>query len=280
VPDLERIQQLTPGTLQQQWYEDGIAVDPGTVTIGITRWDGTILVAAGTGTSGAGTNPRTFSLTTTHTALLDRLTVTWTSSGKGTLVSYLEIAGGFVFALSELTAVKPANLTWTTAQMVAMRTTVEQAIEEEYGTALVPRYTRETVSGTGYSDATLTLRGPIRAIRDVVVAGTALTAGQLAVLAFEDAWLSGYTWPLGAGNVTVGYEYGLSYPPPRVRQAAVLLARSWLVRGPVDDRALGAASPDGGFSFGLATPGRGGSLFGLPELDAVVLGSPYRIGVA
>jgi hypothetical protein len=161
-----------------------------------------------------------------------------------------------------------------------MRTTVEQAIEEEYGTALVPRYTRETVSGTGYSDATLTLRGPIRAIRDVVVAGTALTAGQLAVLAFEDAWLSGYTWPLGAGNVTVGYEYGLSYPPPRVRQAAVLLARSWLVRGPVDDRALGAASPDGGFSFGLATPGRGGSLFGLPELDAVVLGSPYRIGVA
>jgi hypothetical protein len=54
VPDVERILQLTPGTLSQQWYEDGAAVDPGTVTVGITRADGTTLVAAGTGTTGRG----------------------------------------------------------------------------------------------------------------------------------------------------------------------------------------------------------------------------------
>jgi hypothetical protein len=49
MPDLERIQKLTPGTLSQQWTEDGAVVDPGTVTIGITKADGTVLVAAGHG---------------------------------------------------------------------------------------------------------------------------------------------------------------------------------------------------------------------------------------
>jgi 20S proteasome alpha/beta subunit len=58
MPDLERIGQLTPGSLSQQWYEDGSAVDPGTVTVGITRADGTVLVAAGTATTGTGTAAR------------------------------------------------------------------------------------------------------------------------------------------------------------------------------------------------------------------------------
>jgi hypothetical protein len=55
---------------------------------------------------------------------------------------------------------------------------------------------------------------------------------------------------------------------------AIRLARQWLVNGPIDDRALGAASPDGNFSFGLATPGRNGSIFGLPDLDAAILSFP------
>lgn len=278
MPELERILQNTPGTLSQTWYEDGVAVDPGTVTIGITRWDGTILVAAGTATTGTGTSPRNYSLTTAQTALLDRLTVTWTSSSKGTLVSYVEVAGGFLFTLQELAAVKPSNQTWTAATMADMRTTVEQAVEEEYGTALVPRYRLETFSGD--STDVLRLRGPILDVRSITVSGTALDAGTLDLLYINDSFLTGYTWPWGSGNVTVGYEYGLAFPPQRVRQAAIRLARTWLVSGPVDDRALGAASPDGSFSFGLATPGRNGSVFGLPELDQIVMSSPYRVGVA
>jgi hypothetical protein len=43
--------------------------------------------------------------------------VTWTSSAKGTLVSYLEVTGGYLFSLPELIAVKPPNQTWTTAQL-------------------------------------------------------------------------------------------------------------------------------------------------------------------
>jgi hypothetical protein len=106
MPDLERIGQLTPGTLSQQWYEDGAVVDPGSVTVGITRADGTVLVAAGAATTGSGTGARTYNLTTTHTALLDRLTVTWTSTLKGTLLSYVEVVGGFWFSLAELRAIR------------------------------------------------------------------------------------------------------------------------------------------------------------------------------
>src|SRR5690349_811749 len=111
MPDLERILQGTPGTLSQQWTEDGAPADPGTVTISVTRADGTVLVAVGTGTSGSGTNPRTFQLTTTHTALLDTLTVTWTSTTKGTLTSYLEVVGGFHFGLGDLRGLSPLDQT-------------------------------------------------------------------------------------------------------------------------------------------------------------------------
>jgi hypothetical protein len=148
MPDLERIGQLTPGTLSQQWYEDGAVVDPGTVTVGITRADGTVLVAAGTATTGSGTGARTYNLTTTHTALLDRLTVTWTSTLKGTLLSYVEVVGGFWFSLAELRAIRGLTDTtdYPTSDLAAMRTTVEDAIEEYTG-ALVPRYAYQTVSG-------------------------------------------------------------------------------------------------------------------------------------
>ena len=275
--DLERILQLTPGTLSQQWYEDGAAVDPGTVTIGITSADGTVIVTAGTGTTGAGSNPRTYSLTTTHTALLDRFTVTWTSTSKGTLVSYVEVVGDFVFTLAELSALKPGNLTWSASTMAEMRTTVEQSVEDEYGTALVPRYRYETLSG--HPNEALKLRAPVRAIRSASVNGVALDQSALDGLYVTGGYVTGYQWAYGIGNVVVGYEYGLDDPPRRMRQAALRLARQWLVSGPVDDRALGAVSPDGNFSFGLATPGRGGSIFGLPDLDAAIHASPYRVGV-
>src|SRR5690349_8723938 len=101
MPELERILRGTPGTLSKQWYEDGVPVDPGTVTVEITRADGTSLVAAGAATTGSGSTPRAFALTTTHTALLDRLTVTWTSTAKGTLTSVVEVVGGYLFNLAE-----------------------------------------------------------------------------------------------------------------------------------------------------------------------------------
>jgi hypothetical protein len=210
--------------------------------------------------------------------------VTWTSTSKGTLTGYLEVVGGFLFSLSEARALAPLDDTtkYPTAALVAMRTTVEEAIELEYGTALVPRYTLEP---RRMRDGRVVTRSPLRALRSLsyTSAGvtTAYTSQQLAALTLEDWAITGaWGWGCRTSQVTVGYEFGLDTPPGRLRQAAVRLARQWLVSGPVDDRALGAASPDGNFSFGLATPGRGGSVFGLPDLDPIVMSSPYRVMVA
>lgn len=287
MPELERIQQNTPGTLSQQWYEDGAAVDPGTVTVGITRADGTTLVAAGTATTGSGSGVRTYNLTTTHTALLDRLTVTWTSTLKGSQVTYVEVVGGFLFSISQARQLAPLNnaTTYTTARIVEARTLAEQTIEDACGRAFVPRYTRETLSGSGTTDLMLS-QPDLRSVRSVTVTtsgvGTAYTSPELALLAVNPSGLvyGPSSWTAGTGNITVGYEHGSSYPPARVSQAALILARSWLVSGPVDNRALGQASPDGSFSFGLATPGRNGSYVGIPEVDAVIDQYSLRVGVA
>jgi hypothetical protein len=268
MPDLERVQQNTPTTLSHQWYESGAAVDPGTVTLGITRADGTELVAPGASTSGTGTSPRTYNLTTTHTALLDKLKVTWTSTLKGTLVSYVEVVGGFLFTIAQLTAIKPGSQTWTTAQMEEKRIEVEQAIEDQAGVAFVPRYSYETFDGPG--SLSILLKPRTRVIRSATIAGTAVSADELAELTYVAAGSTyGVTWTFGYGNVTIGYEHGYDNPPGRIKNAALMLAKSELVQGPVDDRAATFSSADGG-TYGLVVAGRGGSHFGLPYVDTAV----------
>lgn len=282
MPELERILQNTPGTLSQQWYEDGAAVDPGTVTLGITRADGTTLLAAGTGTSGTGSNPRTYSLNTTQTALLDRFTVTWTSTSKGTLVSYVEVVGGFLFSLSELSAeVTGSTATYTAAEKAAARLYAETQLEQACGVAFVPRYELETLSGSGTS--TLVLKWPrVRAVRSVVWTyngvETALTSGDLSLLMRSSSgFVSGYSWTAGY-DWRIGYEHGHDFPSPGASEAALVLAKHKLIRGPIDERATQRPSEFG--PVNLATPGMFGSLFGIRVVDAFVTANNMNVGVA
>ena len=91
--------------------------------------------------------------------------------------------------------------------------------------------------------------------------------------------LYGYTWSAGYGNGVVGYEHGYDRPPERIRRAALLLAKAWLVAGPVDDRAATFSSADGG-TYGLVVEGRGSSPFGIPAVDAAVQEYSLTVGVA
>jgi hypothetical protein len=284
VADIERILQSTPGTLSQQWYEDGAAVNPGTVTVGITRADGTDLVASGAGTTGSGSSARTYSLTTTHTALLDSLTVTWTSTLKGTLVSRVEVVGGFLFSISDARAIAPLNnaVTYSTESIADMRTTVETAIENACGVAFVPRYTHETVSGNGSRE--IMLRPVPRVIRSVTADGSAFSAGDLALISMGitgSMYSSGQSWAAGTNNVVVGYEHGYGVVPPEVKRAALILAKMWLVgqRSPIDDRAATFNATEGG-TYSLVVPGRNGSYFGQPDVDAVIDRYSLKTGLA
>jgi hypothetical protein len=283
---LERILQNSNQTIGQPFHEDGVIVDPGTVTVTITREDGTV-IAADQATSGSGAAVRSVNLTAaTHTGLLDRLRLDWDSATKGTLTSYVEVVGGFLFSLAQLTALKPSAQTWTAEQMADTRTLVETALERACSRAFVPRYTRETLSGTGTTD--LNLSWPdLRAIRDVTVTtagvATAYTEAQLALLAVNPSGLAYNTsyWTAGTANVTVGYEHGLTSPPPEVTRAALILARSWLgnQNRPIDDRAITFNATEGG-TYSLAVPGRNGSHFGMPDVDSVVDRWNMAVGVA
>lgn len=288
---MDRVQQGLARTVYVDISRNGVAENPSpdTATVTVTRQStGAVLYTdAATADIDDPAGRFGFTLSPTDTALLDTLYLDWTvtvDSVEQTVRTIVEIAGGFLFTLQQLLAIKPNqnNLTWDTDELVAVRTLVEQTIEDACERAFVPRYRQETLDGTG--SATLLLSRPdLRAIRSVTSDGTDYTSGQLADLALRPSGLvynSGGWWTRGTGNLTVGYEHGTDYPPARVTQAALILARSWLVKGPVDERALGVAAPDGGFSFGLATPGRNGSYVGIPEVDATIDAYSLHSGVA
>lgn len=268
---MERVLQATAVTVSETWYEDGTAVDPATVTLTVTRADGTAVVEDAA-TDGTGAAARTYDLTPADTALLDTLTLTWTSSTLGSLVSHVEIVGDFLFSLADARALAPLNntSTYSNAEIIAARTLAETALEDACGTAFVPRYSYETLSGAATEFAQLKRR-PIRAIRSVSVDDTALTSAQLAALAFSGRTVYRETdgFDLGFSNVTVGYEHGMDYPPPRASRACLLLARSFLVDSTISDRATSISNEDGVTTF-VVTQGVRGAAFNVPEANAVV----------
>lgn len=270
---MDRVLQHTGSTASVAFYEDGVAADPGAVTLDITRLDGTA-VATGTATSGSGTNPRTFNLNGgTHTTLLDTLRLDWISSTKGTLTTYVEVVGGFVFSTPELRALLPDETAYPTGALLAMRTVVEQAVEEACGIAFVPRYTTETFSGDGCTtlDARWPLAGMLSstniplvgAVRSATVNGAAVTSSDIVVDRFEFYYRQG--WRCGRRNITIGYEHGAQYPPDYLKRGALLQAKSWLISGPIDERAQTFAASDG-VTYGLLVAGASGRDFDIPEM--------------
>jgi hypothetical protein len=261
-----RVLQRTAATISSPILDGGgdipVALPPD-ATVTITRSDGTVLVSAGiAGVIGDGSF--SYQLTPTDTALLDNLTVEWTNSAVGTTVSYVEIVGGFLFTVPEARKLPALGTQFSTADIIAMRNTVEDAIEGYTG-ALVPRFATDTLSGDGTFTRPL-LRPFVRSLRSVTLDGSAVSLTGLSV---AGGWLNGALWTAGYNNLTVGYEHGRDRPPERLRRAALLLAKTWLVASPVDDRASTFSSAEGG-TYSMVTAGVRGSLFGVPEVDAAV----------
>jgi len=275
---LDRIVRGTAATVLVTFQNDGVATDPvpATATVEILRDNGTVLVPAGTATvkPASTTGKFTYTLTPAQTALLDALTVKWTANLAGqsqTLTTHVEIAGGVLFSLAAARALRPLDNTTTypADKIAEYRTLAETALEDACGVAFVPRYARRTFGGSG-ADSLVMPYPRVSAIRSGKLDGTAFTGAELAtILPQPDGTLYWSTrWALGVGNYELIYEHGHPYPPPRVSRAALLLAKQWLVDGPIDNRATSMATEDGTFS--LVTPGIRGSVFGIPEVDAVV----------
>lgn len=182
------------------------------------------------------------------------------------------------FTVSEARMLAPLNdaTKFPAAVIDKMRITVEQSIEDACQVAFVPRETTEIVSGDGR--AKIMLQWPkVTAVNAISIDQYALSSAS-GIVGLPTGVIHRYGgWPAGFANISVRYIHGYPKPPLRVKRAAMLLTKYWLVNGPVDERAMSMSSEDG--TFALATPGMRGSEFGLPEVDRTVQLYSYRTGV-
>jgi hypothetical protein len=257
---------------------DGEPVAPtGAVTVGVTRSDGSTVVAAGTATGPGGTAAeRTVTLNAAAVADLDVLTATWTN-GDATWTTTAEVVGGFYAALADIRSADPAlaDTERNPARLlVAARRIVETEFEDICGRAFVPRFTVELLDGTGTD--TLNLSAPLlRRVRwarhsdgtPVGVNVASIPADPAGIAVRDD----GGVWPAGTRNIEVGFEHGYDRPPPDVRDAFIARLRDVVNRSRrgISERATTFTATEGG-TYGLAVAGRGGSITGLPDVDVVL----------
>jgi hypothetical protein len=290
---VERVQQGLAVTVYADFLRDGVGENPSpdSATVTVTRGStGTVLYTDAAAVDIDDPAGRFgFTLSPTDTALLDTLTLDWTvtfDDVEQTARTVVEVVGGFLFSVAEARALPPLNntATYSTDRILEYRTLAEQTIEDLCERAFVPRYRQETLDGSGTNGLMLS-RPDLRSIRSVATTSagvsTPYSVDDIALLALNPSGIVhsyGATWASGYSNITVGYEHGTDHPPARIKQAALLLARSWLVKGPIDDRATGQVVGD--VSFGLVVPGRNGSYTGLPEVDAAIDQYSLHTGVA
>lgn len=290
-----RVLKRTPETIQVQFESDGAASDPGSTTIGIVNDVGTTVVASGTATGGATTAPRTYALTSTHTASLDRLAATWTTTNYGAQVSYIEVVGAHLFSVSEAREFDPPTTVGTgalnsttnypTLLIEETRARITDEFERICGVSFVPRYDRAVVHGSGrayqHVYTSQTPRHPalyLSSIRNIEtldttdMTWTAFTADELAEVQIEEGGVirraSGEAFESGHGNIRVTYEYGLPVVPLAIKRAALTLCRYLLVPSNLSERTMQQSSQFG--SIQLATAGRYGDYYGIPSVDSVL----------
>ncbi len=265
---------------------DGEAVNAtGTLTVGVTRADGTLVLPAGTPTvKPAGTTGRyTVGLTAAQTATLDVLTATWADSATPTAARSTThlIVGGFMFSIADLRASEPGlddTGTFPSPLIIAARNKVEDEAEEICDRSFVPRFSQVTVDGTG-EDTIITGVSEIRTVRSIRIYDspgsatyTSFTAAQLAgVVASPDGQLrrtDGGVFDWGFGNVVVAVEHGLTEPRDDLREAAMIRCVDRIRRkdSQIPERAL-RYQRDDGFSFELDVPDE--FTTGIPAVDAV-----------
>jgi hypothetical protein len=277
---VQRVQQNTSTTIDLHMTRDGQPADPepATARVTITRDDGTVIVDNALANR-EGVGHFTYMLAAGQTAQLDWLTATWdlTVDGQPQYTSTrIEVVGGFLIGLGDLRNDRDLTnaTTYSTDALANARVYAEQEIERACGVAFVPRYTRDPIQLTVGG---VLLRPRVRALRRVSRAGVSLIDTSTVTwdpMGFLN--LSPRDVPTATGGssaVDIAYEHGWDAPPAAVSQAALILAKDYLVRGPRDDRAIQRATEDG--PVFIATPGFQGNRFGIPTVDAVV--DTYRL---
>lgn len=271
-------------------YNGANATPAGTITIGITRADGTQLVAAGTPVGGTTNNPRTYTLSAANNTELQRLTATWTDGTDGSVhTTLIDVVGAYYFSIDELRNFPSLNdaTKFPVEKLVEARRIAEELIELATGVAWVPRYEFQRVKGTGTTQ--LLIDWPqLRAVRGGKIFTSAdnfdsltqtdidsIAPNELPVANLSNGrfWIKTYVpWQ----NIEIEYEHGFDAPPADLKDAALQYARYWLLGDSkrISPRALDITNEMGTIRY--SQPGEGRPT-GIPDVDAVIMLHSRRI---
>lgn len=272
IPD--RIQLNQGGTCHAFWERDGYPWDPGTVTVTVTNDEGVALVTDASATKPDNGLPgeRTFLITPVLAGQLDSLTLAWTSeTDSSILTTKVDVCGGFLFSVAQARRLSPLGDTtnYPAQHILAARTLAEMALEDVCGVAFAPRYRRDHARIVSFGLLNL----PRRRVTSVRAIFTTTDSGLMQLPSLTGLRIqsggnifmpSFYNW--WSTPIVVTYENGYESPPPRVGQAAALLARRWLVESPWDERMIAFRSREGGEVDILTAQGEA---FDIPEVVAV-----------
>lgn len=277
----QRILQNAPATITGTIADsDGEPIAPvGSVTVNITRADGTV-IATGRSTTLVSTGIYTAALTATETASLDRLTFAWKDGSTVRTTSYVEIVGGYYFTVAEARNSDPTlddKSRYPDSVIIAKRRDVEDEFERITGCAWVPRYdeyTQDIGWQYGVNLPVMRLR-TLRAVTSIV--GTVSTSLDTSIL-ITDPWGTvnhniTSPVPFPAGQLSIAYEHGADSPPSDLKRVALLRLRMMLNadKAGIPSNATSFIPAGGGATLTLAQPGRAGYETGVPEIDAVLL---------
>jgi len=234
---------------------------PDTAEVTIINDAGTVLASGASAVTTPNPSEFTIDIDTSMTTQLDRLTLVWSHAGISPTTTTVEVVGGLLFSVEQLRAMDPQlqdATAFPTTAILNVRTEVEQALERHLGYALVPRFTHRAVSPGDH----VQLHPFLRSIRSASSAGSSVDVSGLTFR--PGGVVTGYTF---SSPASIAYEHGLDGGDMDATRAALMLAKAWLLSGPIDDRTTVLASPDAGITQTLAVPGRGGSIFGIPSVD-------------
>lgn len=280
LPDQRIVRGATDATISHQFYDaDGDAADPsGTVTVAVTRSDGdSVTVGAVSGTS---TDPRTVTIGIAELATVDRLTAVWSIDGTAVATDEIDVVGGTVASVSQITTSESSISGETDAVLKRARKAAEDKFISTQFRSPFQRFYVQRFDGTGRCYLEGAHWPDLVEVRWARVYSTAtsytsLTADELASIIVPDEMArfertDNKVWTYGHRNIEVGYVFGMSQVPQDLRDAFAAATREEVVKfnRSTPGQSTTFTSVDG-VSFGLARPGQRGAVYGVDEIDSV-----------
>ena len=247
----------------------------GAVGIGALAIDGEVVFAlafvqaAGVADIGSA-GQLTASLTTAEAATLDVLSVAWSLDGVVRTTSHHRIVGGFLFAISEVTALG-GLASYDNATLLQFRDATIDMVELWTGVSWNPAYDLEQFQGYGRCTHASTFR-PLRTIRSLSLDGTTQSVSDLKVNPE-----SGLITSLSAlcGWTILGVEHGFDEPPDDLRNAAIQACKFALLqsKSALGQRVRSISDEQGTRTFSFAGKNHP---TGIDDIDSVIMSHDMR----